>query len=523
MFDVERIDDCRIRIPKQGKMRVEGIVYVDEILYKGIKDDMCLQQVANVATLPGILKASLAMPDIHWGYGFPIGGVAAFDLDNGIVSPGGVGYDINCGVRLLKSHLSLDQVKPELKNLVNHLYQKIPSGVGSSGLHPPLSESDYKKLFVQGAEWAVGCGFGQKEDLKHLEAEGALPGADPDGVSARAKKRGADQLGTLGSGNHFLEIDFVSQIFDEEKAAFLGLFPNQICVTIHCGSRGVGHQTCDDHLGIMLQASKKYGIDLPDPQLCCAPIGSEEGRRYLSAMAAVANFAFANRQVIAHQVRKVFGHLLKMNDKDLGMEVVYDVCHNIAKFENHRVSESPRTCLPGLRPGFFRGDSPSPEGVEGEAPSGFAGGEGDASPYNREEKKVLVHRKGATRAFPPGHPETPEAYQKSGQPVLIPGDMGRYSYVLVGTGQAFDEVFGSSCHGAGRVMSRNKALKSIQGRPIIKELEEQGIIIKADSFRTIGEEIPEAYKDVAHVVEVVEKGGLARIVAQLKPLGVVKG
>lgn len=476
---VERIDANRIRIPKTGKMRVDGIVYTDETLYQGIKEDMCLQQVANVATLPGIQMASIGMPDIHWGYGFPIGGVAAFDMDEGVISPGGVGYDINCGVRLLRSNLTLEEVKPELKIIVGALFHKVPSGVGHGGNFPKLSEKDYKKLLVKGAAWTVEQGYGQQDDLKHLEAQGCIPGADPDLVTPRAKKRGSGQLGTLGSGNHFLEIEYVNEIYDEGIADQLGLKKNNICITIHCGSRGLGHQTCDDNLAVMLQAARKYGIDLPDHQLCCAPVKSEEGRNYLAAMAAAANYAFANRQVICHLVRRVLSHIFKKSEGELGLDVIYDVCHNIAKIEKHLV----------------RG----------------------------KEKTVCVHRKGATRAYPPGHPETPEAYQKTGQPVLIPGDMGRYSYVLVGTGQAFEETFGSSCHGAGRVMSRRKALKSVRGRPVIKELEERGIIVKADSFRTIGEEIPEAYKDVASVVKVVEAAGLAKIVAQLKPIGVVKG
>ena len=480
MFEsIERIDANRIRIPKQGKMRVDGIVYVDQTLYEGIKGDMCLQQVANVATLPGIQKASLAMPDIHWGYGFPIGGIAAFDRDEGVVSPGGVGYDINCGVRLMRSDLTLEEVRPQLKNLVAGLFHKVPSGVGSSGLFPRLSESDFKGLLTKGAEWVVGRGYGSSADLLHLESRGCIPGADPELITKRASRRGEDQLGTLGSGNHFLEIEYVSEIFDDDLAAALGLFRDQITVSIHCGSRGLGHQTCEDHLNIMLAAARRYGIELPDNQLCCAPIRSEEGRNYFASMAAAANFAFANRQVIAHSVREVFSFLFKKGEGELGMGVIYDVCHNIAKMEKHVI--------------------------------------------DGKEKTLCVHRKGATRAYPPGHPETPEAYQKTGQPVLIPGDMGRYSYVLVGTGEAFEETFGSSCHGAGRVMSRKKALQSVRGRSIVKEMEERGVLVQADSFRTLGEEIPEAYKDVAQVVKVVENAGLAKIVAQLKPIGVVKG
>lgn len=476
---VERIDANRVRIPKTGKMRVNGIVYANEALFENIKNDMCLSQVANVATLPGIVRASIAMPDIHRGYGFPIGGVAAFDIDDGIISPGGVGYDINCGVRLLRSNITLDEIKPHIKLVVDALFHKVPSGVGASGAFPRLTEGDYKKLLTNGAVWAVEQGYGDKRDLEHMEAGGAIPGADPDQVSHRAKKRGENQLGTLGSGNHFLEIDYVSQIFDEETAGNMGLHKDNICIAIHCGSRGLGHQTCDDHLEVMLRAAQKYGIELPDNQLCCAPIKSVEGKNYLKAMAGAANFAFANRQVIADSVRRVFSFIFKKSPAELGLDLLYDVCHNMAKFEKHNV--------------------------------------------NGETKTVCVHRKGATRAFPPGHPETPTAYKHTGQPVLIPGDMGRYSYVLVGTGHAFEETFGSSCHGAGRVLSRKKALQKTKGRNLARELENRGIVLRTENFRTIGEEASEAYKDVAEVVRVVESAGLARIVAQLKPVGVVKG
>lgn len=476
---VTRLDANRICLPKQGNMLVDGIVYVDEKQYQGIKEDMCLQQVANVATLPGIIKASLAMPDIHWGYGFPIGGVAAFDMDKGIISPGGVGYDINCGVRLLRSDLHVDEVQPQIKNLLALLYHKVPSGVGSRGKVVKLNESDYHKVLSQGAGWAVQQGYGYQSDLDHLEAAGCISGADPDMVSKRAKERGRKQLGTLGSGNHFLEIEYVKEIYDQDLANKIGLFQDQICISIHCGSRGLGHQTCDDQIGIMLQAARKFGIELPDNQLCCAPIKSQQGKNYLAAMAAAANYAFANRQIIAKQVRDSFEYVFKKGEEKLKMNVIYDVCHNIAKVETHMV--------------------------------------------DGKERKVCVHRKGATRAFPPGHPEVPQAYQETGQPVLIPGDMGRYSYVLVGTSKAYEDTFGSSCHGAGRVLSRRKALRATKGRNIYKELYEMGVQIKASSFRTVGEEIPEAYKDVAGVVQVVENAGLAKIVAQLKPIGVVKG
>lgn len=476
---VERLDPWRYRIPRHGGMRVEGIVYASGAMMKEIERDESLQQVANVAHLPGILTASIAMPDIHWGYGFPIGGVAAMDADDGVVSPGGVGYDINCGVRLLRSELSVDEVRPRMRELVAQLFRNVPTGVGAGRRDLKLAPRELARVLERGAAWAVGEGMGVTADLEHIEEGGRLRGADPDEVSPRALERGGGQLGTLGSGNHFCEVQVVDEIHDPVAAEALGLFAGQITVLLHSGSRGLGHQVCSDFLKVMLDAARKYGIVLPDRQLCCAPIRSEEGRRYLAAMSAAANFAFANRQVMTHWVRESFAATLRRPWERLGLGVVYDVCHNIAKFETAEVEGKPR--------------------------------------------KVCVHRKGATRAYPPGHPETPLAYREVGQPVIIPGDMGRYSFVLVGTERAFVETFGSTCHGAGRRMSRHKAKAAARGRDLKAELAERGVVVMADGMATIAEEMPEAYKDVADVVDVVERAGISRKVARLRPLGVIKG
>jgi tRNA-splicing ligase RtcB len=435
--------------------------------------------VANVATLPGIEGPSLAMPDIHWGYGFPIGGVAAFSLEEGVVSPGGVGYDINCGVRLLRTNLQRSQVECCIEELVNVLFANIPSGLGSRRKELKLALPALKEVMRQGAGWAVKNGYGAAADLDHIEAQGCIEGADPERVSQFAMDRGKDQLGTLGSGNHFIEVGYVLEIFDEKLAAALGLFKDQVTAIVHTGSRGLGHQVCDDYIKVMLRAAAKYGIELPDRQLCCAPLNSAEAGNYLAAMAAAANFAFANRQMITHWVRQSFEQVLKIGPRDLGMELVYDVAHNIAKIETHEVG--------GVR------------------------------------KKLCIHRKGATRAFPPHHPETPAAYQETGQPVLIPGDMGRYSFVLVGTEKALTETFGSTCHGAGREMSRHQALKVAKGRNIVRELAARGIVVRGAGRGTIDEEISEAYKDVAMVVDVCQGAGIAKKVAKLRPLGVIKG
>lgn len=456
-------------------MRVDGIVYADEAMMRDIREDAALQQVANVAHLPGIVRASLAMPDIHWGYGFPIGGVAAMDADEGVISPGGVGYDINCGVRLVASRLTRIDVMPRLREIVAAMYRRVPTGVGAHRRDLRLSRADLDGVLRDGAAWAVDRGFGTPDDLEHIEEGGALPGADPALVSDRARERGQAQLGTLGSGNHFAELQYVAEIYDETTAASLGLQRDGITVMIHSGSRGLGHQVCEEHLRVMVRAAEKYGIELPDRQLCCAPLRSAEGRAYLSAMSAAANFAFANRQVMAHWVREAIAEALAVAPAATGIRTVYDVCHNIAKFETF------------------------PDG------------------------RVCVHRKGATRAYPAGHPQTPPRYREVGQPVLIPGDMGRYSYVLVGTEGAYRDTFGSTCHGAGRRWSRAQAKRQVRGQSLIKELEARGVIVMAAGMATVAEEVPDAYKDVSDVVRVVHEAGIARRVAQLRPLGVIKG
>jgi tRNA-splicing ligase RtcB len=460
-------------------MRVDGIVYADDRLIEEIRNDPCLEQVRNVAHLPGIVGASIGMPDIHWGYGFPIGGVAAMDADEGVISPGGVGYDINCGVRLLASGLSRTDVEPRRREIVAQMYRNVPTGVGSHRRDLKLSTRDLRGVLEQGAAWAVKQGFGRPHELDCVEEGGCLPGADADEVSDRAFERGHTQLGTLGSGNHFAELQYVAEIYDETTAAAFGLFRDQVTVMIHSGSRGLGHQVCQEHLRVMVVASRKYGIELPDRQLCCAPIRSPEGRAYLSAMAAAANFAFANRQVMGHWVRESLAAALGIAPDRTGLEVVYDVCHNIAKFETFIVKG--------------------------------------------RERRLCVHRKGATRAYPPGHPQTPERYREAGQPVLIPGDMGRYSYVLAGTDRAFTDTFGSACHGAGRRMSRAAAARSAKGRSLLREMEARGVHVMAAGMDTIAEEMPEAYKDVADVVRVVHDAGIACRVAQLRPIGVIKG
>lgn len=478
-IELEKLTDFKWRIPKQSGMRVDGIVYASEKLLKNLGGDQCLQQVANVAHLPGIVKHSIAMPDIHWGYGFPIGGVAAFRLEDGVISPGGVGYDINCGVRLLRSNIHRDRAREKSGELVTALFQNIPTGVGSHRKDLRLNFEQMKKMSREGAKWAVSQGFGTAADLGHIEENGQIPQADPEQVSQRAYERGRDQLGTLGSGNHFTEVGFVDEIYDGSAAEALGLWKDHVTVIVHTGSRGFGYQICDDYLRVMDGAVRKYGLELPDRQLACAPLDSPEGKKYLGAMACGANFAFNNRQIITHWVRETFEKVFNLGPADHGLNTVYDVCHNIAKIETHTV--------------------------------------------DGKEIKLCIHRKGATRAFPPGHASLPEAYRGLGQPVLVPGDMGRYSYVLLGTPRGYEETFGTSCHGAGRVMSRHQAKKNARGRSIVKELESQGIRIMADGYDTIAEEMPEAYKDVADVVDVVHEAGIGKKVARLKPFCVIKG
>ena len=478
--EIRKIDENRWEIPMSGQMRVPGIVYADDGLMNGIRGDKCLEQVANVAHLPGIVKYSIAMPDIHWGYGFPIGGVAATDPEKGgVISPGGIGFDINCGVRLAATHLEFQDIQPRMKELVAALFERIPCGVGSQGAIRKLSRNDMARVAVKGAEWPVEMGFGSEADLVNVEANGCVEGADPDRVSDRAVERGTRQLGTLGSGNHFLEVDVVDQIFDSKVAETLGLRKGQVTVFIHSGSRGFGYQTCDDYLRTMQEAVKRYGIQLPDRQLACAPIDSKEGRAYLAAMNCAANYAWANRQTLMQLARSVFIETLGISERDLGFRLVYDVAHNIAKFEEHVIDGRVR--------------------------------------------RVCVHRKGATRAFPPHHPQTPGAYKEVGQPVMIPGDMGRASFVCCGTQRAMEETFGSSAHGAGRVLSRSAAKRQAKGRSINRELEDQGIFVQSRGRQTLAEEMPEAYKDVEMVADVMHRAGITLKVARLKPVGVIKG
>jgi tRNA-splicing ligase RtcB len=475
---LEKLDDYRWLIPKTGPMRVPGLIFSNNELMKAVKEDQSLTQVANVATLPGIVGHSMAMPDIHWGYGFPIGGVAAFDMDEGIVSPGGVGYDINCGCRLITTLLRADEIRPIIKDLISALFKNIPTGVGSTG-PLQLSKKDEARVAVQGAAWAVKKGFGKTEDLDKTEDRGAMEGADPSLLSERAMKRGKDQLGTLGAGNHFLELQVVEKIFDDKKARAYSLFEGQVTVFIHTGSRGFGHQICDDFLKEMSMNIQKESFDLPDRQLACARLKSDLGRRYLSAMACAANYAWANRQILMHWTHETLLKTLSIKPEGLGMNLLYDVCHNIAKKELHTVAGN--------------------------------------------QVMLCVHRKGATRSLPPGHPLLSQVYRDAGQPVLIPGSMGTYSYVLAGTEEAMAQSFGSTCHGAGRVLSRAKANKKAKGRAIHRELEDIGIFVQSKGKRTLKEEMPEAYKDISQVVEVVHQAGLAKKVARLRPLGVIKG
>jgi len=478
--ELERIDAFRWRIPKGYKagMRVDGVIYADEEMVKDIRSDRAPEQVANVAFLPGIVKHSLAMPDIHWGYGFPIGGVAATDIDSGgVVSPGGVGFDINCGVRLIKTNLKEGDVRPKLKDLVYALYNDIPAGVGSKG-DIRISGAEERKLLVDGARWVVDHGYGRQEDLEYTEDHGAIKGADPDAVSARAYERGKNQSGTLGSGNHFIEVQAIDEIYEKETADIFGLEAGQVTIMIHSGSRGLGYQICDEYSKDMIQCLSKYGINVPDRQLASAPVNSPEGKAYLGAMKCAANYAWANRQCLMHLTRSAFEKVFNMGPKDLGMDLVYDVAHNIAKVERHTV--------------------------------------------DGKEKTLCVHRKGATRAFPPGHPELPARYRKTGQPVIIPGDMGRNSYLLTGT-EGAKETFYSTCHGAGRLMSRSAAISACRGRSISRELETKGIMVMSSSRDTLAEEAPEAYKDVNEVVGVVDGAGISKRVCRMRPLGVIKG
>ncbi len=478
-LDVRALDGYRWLIPRQGRMNVEGLVYADASLMASIRGDEALRQVANVACLPGIVGRSIGMPDIHWGYGFAIGGVAAFDPDRGgVISPGGVGYDINCGVRLLRANTRVDDVRDRLADLMDRIMRDVPAGVGRGHGEGDLSLSpaEIRQVLAKGASWAVERGLGRPEDLERIEGGGRMPGPDPGAVSERAVERGRSQLGTVGSGNHFIEVGHVDEVYHAAAARRMGLAEGTVTVLIHSGSRGLGHQVCTDALEVMIEAARRYGIDLPDRQLACAPLGSPEARRYMGAMAAAGNFAFANRQVMTHRVRAAFDRVL---GKGTRLTLVYDVSHNNAKWERHAI--------------------------------------------DGETRELCIHRKGATRAFPPGHEELPDVYRDIGQPVLIPGDMGRYSYVLAGTARAFEETFGSTCHGAGRRLSRTRAKKAARGRDLKREFRERGIEVRASSFATVAEEVPEAYKDVADVVAVVDAAGIGDRVARLRPVGVLKG
>ncbi|MCC6126353.1 MAG: RtcB family protein [Pirellulales bacterium] len=478
---LERIDECTWRIPRGYKpgMNVEGRIFADDRLIDQIRADQAPEQVANVAFLPGIQMASLAMPDIHWGYGFCIGGVSATDpAEGGVISPGGVGYDINCGVRLMRTKLREQDVQPKIEGLMNALYRGIPAGVGKGGSYL-FGGKELHRLLAEGSGYLQTRGWATESDLEHTEAGGCLADADPDVVGGKALARGGDQCGTLGSGNHFLEVQTVEEICDEPAARVMGLEIGTICVMIHSGSRGLGYQVCDDSLLKFRKTPAKYGIQLPDRQLACAPVDSPEGQEYLGAMRAAANYAWANRQLLMWQTREIFAEFFGQAWESLQMNLIYDVAHNIAKIERHTV-----------------------DGVS---------------------KKLCVHRKGATRAFPAGHPEVPLKYRHLGQPVIIPGDMGRASWVLLGLPGSMEKSFGSTCHGAGRVMSRTAAIQHAQGRRIDRELAEQGIVAKCRSWKGLAEEQPAAYKDVSQVVQVVALAGLAKKVARLRPIGVVKG
>jgi len=477
-MELNRIDDYRWEIPVEQGMRVPGLIYASAAMIDSIRNENAAQQVANVAWLPGVVGSSMAMPDIHWGYGFPIGGVAAMDAEEGVISPGGVGYDINCGVRLVATGLGFEEIKDRVRQMVSGLFRDVPCGVGKGG-DLVLKAKELVKVVRNGAAWMVSHGYGSEEDLEHCEEGGRLDGADPSVISDRAYTRGRDQLGTLGSGNHFLELQEVEEIFDEEAAQVFGLSQGQFVILIHSGSRGFGFQVCEDSLNAMNRQIDRLDVELPDRQLACAYIKSATGRRYIASMAAAANYGWANRQLLMHRAVNSVLHTLKMSPSTLKPRLVYDVAHNIAKLETHE--------------------------------------------YEGRQRRVWVHRKGATRAFGPGRPEVPAAYRSVGQPVLVPGDMGTASYVLVGTERAMKESFGSSCHGAGRVLSRKKAIKRGKGRSIAGELEREGIFVMARGRHTLLEEMPEAYKDVNEVSEVVHRAGLARKVARMRPAGVVKG
>ncbi len=478
--DFKQLDNHLFEVPAEFRadMRVPARFYSDAELLKGIITDNSLQQLINTATLPGVVKYALAMPDIHQGYGFPIGGVVATKLPDGVISPGGVGYDINCGVRLLATHLDHEEIRPFVDDLATVLYANCPSGVGKGG-NIKLKAKELDQVLSQGAHWAVKKGFGTETDLERTEEGGCLDGANPEKVSPRAKDRGQKQVGTLGAGNHFIELDIVDQVTDPDVAQRIGLFEGQIAIQIHCGSRGLGHQVCGDYVKRFQKNISRYGLNLPDRELVCAPLSSAEGQDYLAAMKAAANYAFANRQVLAAHIRRSFEQVLAGRVSNHHIFQIYDIAHNMAKVETHHI--------------------------------------------DGKRMQLCVHRKGATRAFGPGSAELPMAYRDIGQPVLVPGSMGTASWVLVGTAQSMAQTFGSTCHGAGRTMSRKKARKRMRGITLREELEGRGIHIRAGSMPGLAEEAPAAYKDVDRVVNVVHSAGIAKKVARLKPIAVIKG
>ncbi len=478
--DFTRIDEYLYELPAgyRQDMRVPARFYADEQLLRGLAEDRSLEQLVNTATLPGIAGYALAMPDIHQGYGFPIGGVVATALPDGVISPGGVGYDINCGVRLLASRLEMEEVEPHLDRLASSLFTNCPSGVGQGG-HVGLKPHELDDVLENGARWALRRGFADAEDLERTEEGGCLAGADAGKVGPRARERGRGQVGTLGAGNHFIEIDSVERIVDEDAARRIGLFQRQVVVQIHCGSRGLGHQVCTDYVQLYQKAVRRYELALPDRELVCAPLSSPEGQDYLAAMKAAANYAFANRQALAFHIRRSFEQVLAGSVANFHLYQIYDIAHNMAKIETHRLSG--------------------------------------------QTLSLCVHRKGATRAFGPGSEVLPPAYQDTGQPVLVPGSMGTASWVLVGTQASMAQTFGSTCHGAGRTMSRHQAKKSVHGHTLRRELEDRGIRVRAGSLSGLAEEAPAAYKDVDRVVAIVHGAGIAKQVARLKPLAVIKG
>ncbi len=477
-MDFKKLGNALWEMPKEATMRVPARVFATEKLFKEIEQG-AMQQLVNTAALPGIQTAALGMPDMHWGYGFPIGGVAAFDAkEGGVVSPGGIGFDINCGVRLIRTNLSAQEIKPKVRELIDVLFNLVPAGVGGKG-KIKLNEAQLRELLQHGARWAVENGYGWEKDLKHIEENGEMKGANPAKVSQKALQRGMPQSGTLGSGNHFLEIQKVEQVFDEKIAKKFGLFQGQAVVMLHSGSRGCGHQIATDYIDVMLNAMQKYGISVPDRQLACAPIESKEGQDYLLAMNCGVNYAFANRQAMMHWTREGFAQILGQDAEKLGMDLVYDICHNVAKFEQHEI-----------------------------------GG---------KKKEVLIHRKGATRAMPAGRKENPADYMLTGHPAIIPGSMGTASYVVVGTESGLKEAFASVAHGAGRAMSRTSAMKMKRGEQVKKELEAKGEVVKGASWAGLAEEAPEAYKDIDEVIKSIELAGIGLKVAKMVPLGVMKG